>query len=144
MDMCVKSMRFSMENQQWQQEGEEMLGVTMQQCSIEMLVKVRGHAKSKLHTDATLVITSTRIGKALSGPIGIQEKYISTKYVSKLVKIVHFLGKTLSAHEETISTTSAFRCLRSWKAVFRKLSQEYNILQPRYNPFLNFWFKQIY
>ena len=48
---------------------------------MEMLVKVQGHAKSKLHTDAILVITSIRIGKALSGPIGIQEKYISTKYM---------------------------------------------------------------
>ena len=48
----------------------------------------------KPHTDAILAITSTRIDEALSGPCGIQEKTnINEMYVSKLIKIVHFLGK---------------------------------------------------
>ena len=36
--------------------------------------KLRRHAKSRLHTDGILAITSTRIDEALSGPSGIQEK----------------------------------------------------------------------
>ena len=36
--------------------------------------KLRRHAKSQLRTNIVLAITSTRIDKALSGPIGIQEK----------------------------------------------------------------------
>ena len=56
--------------------------------------KLRHHAKSKAHTDAILTITSTRIDEALSGPSGIQEKTnINEVYVSKLIKIIHFLGK---------------------------------------------------
>ena len=56
--------------------------------------KLRHHAKSKPHTDAILAITSTRIDEASSGPSGIQEKTnINELYVSKLIKIVHFLGK---------------------------------------------------
>ena len=56
--------------------------------------KLRCHAKSKPHTDAILAITSTRIDEASSGPSGIQEKTnINEIYVSKLIKIAHFLGK---------------------------------------------------
>ena len=57
--------------------------------------KLRRHAKLKPHTNSILAITSTRIDEALSGPNGIEEKTnIYEMYVSKLIKIVHFLGKT--------------------------------------------------
>ena len=56
--------------------------------------KLRRHAKSKPHTNVILTIASTRIDEALLGPSGIQEKTnINEMYVSKLIKIVHFLGK---------------------------------------------------
>ena len=52
------------------------------------------HAKSKTHTDAILAVTSTRIDEALSSPSGIEKKTnINKMYVSKLIKIVHFVGK---------------------------------------------------
>ena len=56
--------------------------------------KLQCHAKQKLHTNAILAITFTRTDEALLGPTGIQEKTNTNKmYVSKLIKIVHFLGK---------------------------------------------------
>ena len=56
--------------------------------------KLQHHAKLKPHTDAILAITSTRIDEAFSSPSGIEEKTnINKMYVSKLIKIVHFLGK---------------------------------------------------
>ena len=55
--------------------------------------KLQCHAKSKPHTNAILVITSTRIDEALSGPSGIQKENINKMHASKLIKIVHFLGK---------------------------------------------------
>ena len=73
--------------------------------------------------------------KALSGPTGIQEKTnINKMQVSKLIKIVHFLGKhNLPIKELYSALLHSLAFDLEEQAVFGKLPKECNIRQQRHS-----------